>query len=299
MKSITMVTVTPRAVAWSRIVSICWGLPSASATQVRSWVGSRRLVSSNMAAMTAGRSSVRLAASHVPVTTGPGRRAGLSRCELRRVGMMPAAVRGAGSRSYTATIPAIRLRPCFSPGGEPGGQLRRCPGGPRGRAGAQAARAHHDALAVGLQAQDPAWVWQGAAGGVERLGVHRGRAGQILHLPLAQAHPGCPLDRLPGIGERPARRLHRRPPPQSCRVPAHRQVQHRIAWIQVPRRHYRLRWLRRRFWRRARRRARCRAGALRHHLRRRPGRCARGARTASAALSSSARNGPDRPCGSP
>jgi hypothetical protein len=123
------------------------------------------------------------------------------------------------------------------------------------------------------------------AGGVERLGVHRGGAGQLFHLPLAQPHPGGPLDRLPGIRERPARRrLHRRQPPQSCRVPAHRQVQNRIGRMQIPRRR-----CRRRCFRRC---AHGRAGALRHQPRRRPGQRARGGRTDSAGTGSNARNGP-------
>ena len=217
-----MVTVTPRAAAWARMVSICWRLPSTSATQVRSWAGSRRSASSNMAAMTAGMSSVTLAASHLPVTTGPGRRAGLPCRDLAGA----AGGDDVGGRARGGVQVVDRddlghpLAAVFLPGREPGGQLRRRPRGPRGRAGAQAARAHHDALAVGLQAQHPVRARLGPAGGVERLGVHRGRAGQVLDLPLAQPHPGRPLDRLPGIGERPARGLHRGQPrpvlPSAC-----------------------------------------------------------------------------------
>src|SRR5664280_1633778 len=111
-----VVTVMPRVAAWSRMVSICWRLPSTRATQVRSWLGSRRSASSNMRVMTAGMSSVTLAASHLPVTTGPGRRACLPTRDVLLAGMMSSTVRGSGSRSYTATNSAIRLRPCFSPG---------------------------------------------------------------------------------------------------------------------------------------------------------------------------------------
>ena len=90
----------------------------------------------------------------------------------------------------------------------------------------------------------------GPTGGVERLGVHRGRAGQAFDLPLAQPHPGRPFDRRPGIGERPARRLHRRQPRQPRRVPARGQVQHRISRTQILHRRYRHRCFQRRSGRR-------------------------------------------------
>ena len=70
MKSMMMVTVTPRLAASAVTASICVLLPSIRAAQVRRCRGSRRSASSNAAAMTAGMSSVTEAVSHLPLACG-------------------------------------------------------------------------------------------------------------------------------------------------------------------------------------------------------------------------------------
>ena len=71
-----MVRLTPRRAASASIALICALFPSARATQVRRWCGSRRSASSNPAAMTPAMSLVTEAVSHFPVALGREGRAG-------------------------------------------------------------------------------------------------------------------------------------------------------------------------------------------------------------------------------
>ena len=71
MKSTTIVTFTPRALASALIRWIWWLLPSTSATQVRRCLGSRRSASSKTCLMTVPASLTMLALSHLLAATGP------------------------------------------------------------------------------------------------------------------------------------------------------------------------------------------------------------------------------------
>ena len=70
MKSMLIVTVTPRAAASAVTASIWVLLPSTRTTQSRLQPGSRRSASPNAVLMTAGMSSVTEAVSHLPCACG-------------------------------------------------------------------------------------------------------------------------------------------------------------------------------------------------------------------------------------
>ena len=117
-------------------------------------------------------------------------------------------------------------------GGQAGGQLaagRRPGGGFPQRFGP-----HHNALAVELQHQQRLVISRGRrAPGVERVYVRRGAAGELLGLPLAEPHPGGPLDGRGHAVERAAGRLQRGQLPQPVRMLLLRQVQPLIGRVHV------------------------------------------------------------------
>ena len=66
-----MVTFTVRVVASAVIRSIWWALPSTRQNQSRRCSGSRRVASSNITVIICAVLCRRLAASHLPLVTGP------------------------------------------------------------------------------------------------------------------------------------------------------------------------------------------------------------------------------------
>jgi hypothetical protein len=116
--------------------------------------------------------------------------------------------------------------------GQAGGQL--VAGGGLGGRRPQRLGSHHHALAVTRQHQHVAGLaGRLGPGGVEAVEVDRGALGELLDLPVAQPLPGGPLDRPGRLGERAARALHRRQPPQPMGVALCGQVQRPIGGVQV------------------------------------------------------------------
>jgi hypothetical protein len=131
---------------------------------------------------------------------------------------------------------AIRLRPFFSPGGQPGGELAPPGGRGFGGGGAQRPGAHHDALAVVLHHQQHiAGGGRGQVRGVVGVRVCRGGHRELPGLALADPQSGGAGNGRGGLIEGPARGLDRGQPGQPAGLLLLWQVQHRVGRIQVRR----------------------------------------------------------------
>src|SRR5450755_3947130 len=139
-----------------------------------------------MSAMTVLASSVTLALSHLFCAFA---RRVAAAGGLSGSGRMSAVVRGSGVSSYTVTISAIRLRPCFSP------LDRRVL---RLRAGLLTQRlgTHHHPLGIAREHQQSLAVWHGAlALRVERINILGGSERQRSELTRADLLAGLSHDR--------------------------------------------------------------------------------------------------------